>query len=234
MSSGSYFTIYRKCSKHIVDANVLDAIKNEYFLENKSGMLCKSDNDEEMKKDIPLLMDAGFKHEHMHEDNDESHTCYDANGTKHIKLLDFHFGSAFTCLKEHFGLNAYKFSQRSIIVPKSDAEKMLQAIEYVLSQEYSKKFERMLSNEYVDIFGNGYSPFDNRFRNTKPSMYVDRIESGKYSIEFSDWQYEREVAESDDDVEYVLKKVRACILAYLNADENIWDGEDLVLEYSAY
>lgn len=184
-----------------------------------------------MKKDMPVLMHANFKADSI--DYDDCDIYYDAEGYEHKKLLDFHFGSSFTSLKEHFRLNAYKFSESSTLVSKAEAAKILQAIEYILSGEYSKKFEDVLSNEYASILGEGYSPFENRFRSLGKPLYIDKDCDG-YIVNFSDHGYDREVAECDDDIEHCLSKVRACILAFLNAEEYSYDGEELVLEYTAY
>ncbi len=236
MSSGSYFTIYRKKSNCRASQEVLAALKNEYFLSNKSSCLCKDSTDEdEMKKDIPLFMDSEFKSKPSYdEDSKKTSIYYDKDGIVHEKLLDFHFGSAFTCLREHFALNPYKLSQSSVVVSKADAEKMLQAIEYVLSEEYSKKFESVLNNEYVKMFGDGYTPFDNRFKTAHRPIYVDKDGDDGYTVSFNDQLLDDESTEFDDGIKFHLCIARACLLAYLNAEVYSYRGEELVLEYSAY
>lgn len=235
MSSGSYFTVYRKDLKAKASQEVLDALKNEYFLANKKDSFGGSKSEEEMRKDIPLLMHASFKEDfHARETAEKTDVYYSADGSKHTKLLEFHFCSTFSCLKEKFNLNPYSFSNSSALVSKSEAAKMLQAVEYILGEEYSKHFEKVLDNEYVELFGEGYSPYDNRFSQYRQPINIDKHSDGGYSVEFSDYGFEREIAESDSDVKYNLEKTRACLLAFLKAEDNSWDNEELVLEYSAY
>lgn len=235
MSSGSYFTIYRKYSKIKASQDALDALKNEYFLANKNELFGGNRDEEALKNDMPLLMHDGYRHDNMGSSEDNKSNIYysSEDGTKHDMLLEFHFCSSFTCLKEKFNLNAYSFSRSSIFISRSEAQKMLQAIDYVLSEDYNKKFESILGNEYVELFGEGYSPFDSRFKKHRDPMYIDR-DGRNYAISFGDTTIAAETAESDADVQFNLNRIRACLLAYLNAEEDTWDDEELVLEYSAY
>ena len=231
MSSGSYFTLYRKCTKVKASSEVLDALKNEYFLASKKDLFAGSQDG----KALPLLLYAGFKADFAEREAEDNKidVYYSEDGTKHVRLLDFHFGSAFTALKEHFNLDPYRVNQTSIFISKADAKKILQAIEYILSEDYDKKFEKILDNEFVKILGEGYSCFDNRFKSSKDPIYMDKEGRG-YTVNFCDSVYEAETSESDDDVKFNLCRTRACLLAFLNAEESTWDGEELVLEYSAY
>ena len=231
MSSGSYFTLYRKCTKVKASSEVLDALKNEYFLANKKDLFVGNKDD----KALPLLLHAGFKADFTAQEAEDNKTdvYYSEDGTKYVRLLDFHFSSAFTALKEHFNLDPYRVNQTSIFISKADAKKILQAIEYILSEDYDKKFEKILDNEFVKILGEGYSCFDNRFKESKNPIYIDKEGRG-YTVSCGDSVYEAETSESDDDVKFNLCRTRACLLAFLNAEESTWDGEELVLEYSAY
>ena len=38
----------------------------------------------------------------------------------------------------------------------------------------------------------------------------------------------------DDDIKFSLSRTKACLLAFLDAEEGTWDSEELVLEYTAY
>ena len=231
MSSGSYFTLYRKCTKVKASSEVLDALKNEYFLANNKDLFASNKDD----KALPLLLHAGFKADFAALEAEEKKTdvYYSEDGTTHVKLLDFDFNSTFTALKEHFNLDPYRVNQTSIFISKADTKKILQAIEYILSEDYDKKFEKILDNEFVKILGEGYSLFDNRFKESKNPIYIDKEGHG-YTVNFGDSAYEAETSESDDDVKFNLCRTRACLLAFLNAEESTWDGEELVLEYSAY
>lgn len=228
MSSGSYFTIYRKTSRS-VQADVLEAVREEYRKSNASSLSTSSSED---KDDFPVLMNTNFKSE-LQEIDERCNEYIDKDGVVHEKLLDFHFGSSFTCLKDKFRTNPYKFSESSLIISRDEAEKMLQAAEYVLSENYSKKFEDILSNEYVELFGRGLSAFDDRFREKTQRIYIDKEGRG-WTVSFGDSQWAAEIAEEDDDARFNLKRVCSCIRAYLDAETYEYNGMSLVLEYSAY
>lgn len=231
MSSGSYFSLYRKNTRECVACAVVDALKNEYYLSNKKGIFGDKQDEDVLKKDIPALMHSSFKADST--ESNRSDIYYDAEGHEHKLLLEFHFGSVFTCLKEHFRLNPYKFSESSVQISKTEAAKILQAIDYILGEEYSKKFEDILSNEYVELLGEGYTPFDSRFKSKKSPMYIDK-ECHGYVVSFGDHGFEREAIENDNDMKFCLSRARACLLAFLNAEEYTYDGEELILEYSVY
>lgn len=235
MSRGSYFTLYRKRKNDKVSAEIIETLKNEYFEFNKKSFFNDNQDNEMLKMDIPLLMHSTFKAKCIEIDelNKESKLYYDIDGISYDKLLDFHFCSSFGCLIDRFRLDPYHFKNNSIFISKDEASKMLQAIEYVLSEDYSKKFESILNNEYVEIFGDGYSMFDDRFKKSSNPVYIDQDDTG-YVMTFNDSGLDREVEECDNDIRFNLNRAKACLQAYLNAEEYAYDGEELVLEYSTY
>ena len=238
MSSGSYFTIYAKHKKQKVSEEVLNALKNEYYLSNKKNIYkeISSEEDERLKKDLPIFMHAAFNSDFskMTSEDESSDIYYAQDASICNKLLEFHFCSSFVCLKEHFSLNAYKYSESSTIISKSLAKEMLQAIEYVLSEKYDKTFENVLNNDFIEVFGNGYSLFDNRFHQEHKPIYIDKEFKDGYVIRFDDYGYEKEIIENDNGIRHDLNKAKACLLAYLNAEDNSWEDNELILEYSAY
>ena len=227
MSSGSYLTLYRKHINQKVSSDVLDAVKEQYKKSNESCFSVSKKSD-----DFPLLMHASFKPEPQESDEDCS-TYYDKDGIVHDKLLEFHFGSSFTALKEKFRINSYIFSESSTLISKSEAEKMLQAIKYILSKNYNREFEDMLSNEYVNVFGNGLSFFDDRFIQHNDKVYIDK-DGENWVVSFGDYQWNAEINECDEDIIFDLKRVSTCLKAFLDAECYEWNGHELVLEYSAY
>ena len=233
MANGSYFTIYRKLKNEIASKETIDILKNEYFLSNKNSLFGEKTDENELKNDMPPLMHEGFKSGSC-EDN-KSFVFFDKDGVKYIKLLDFHFGSSFGGLKEIFRLNPYKYSKSSVFISKNDAKMMLQAIKYILSNEYSRKMEDVLSNnEYLNVFGENYSLFINRFKNKPKIFYVDKDHNDSWTITDNDSQYENEIAEEDDSALYNMNTTKACLEAFLVAEDYSWENEELVLEYSCY
>ena len=232
MSSGSYFTIYRKHKDVIASADKLDKIKEEY--KKSDDRLFNDANQSSLDKDfdLPVLMHESFT-ANTYDDSEKNYNYYDRDGHLHERLLEFHFSSSFTALKEHFRLNAYRFSESAVLISKNEAEKILQAINYILNGNYSKSFEDVLSNEYVEMLGDGYSLFDNRFKKNKANIYIDKHDKS-YTVSFGDSQWDREIAETDNDIVFSLKRVRSCLQAFLDAESYEWESTSLVLEYSAY
>lgn len=181
MSSGSYFTIYRKCIDSKLELDKLNALKNEYQKSNNTFFSTSSTNID----DIPLLMHECFSADANVDSPSNKNKYYDLNGVLHEKLLEFHFCSTFSCLKDKFNLNPYKFKESSVFISRVEAKHMLQAINYILNEKYDKTFENILDNEYVDIFGNGYSLYDDHFSNAHEIIYVDKNKDN-YAITFGD------------------------------------------------
>lgn len=229
MSSGSYFTIYRKHSKKQAPAEEIDRLKEEYRKSNYSSVSTSAGKNED---DFPVLMHASFKNE-LQEDDEECNTYYDKDGFIYDKLLEFHFGSSFTCLKDKFRTNPYVFSDSALIISKTEAEKMLQAVDYVLSEKYSKDTEDILNNEYVERFGSGLSSFDDRFMKHRDRVYIDKEGHG-WTLSFGDPQFDAEIAECDADARFNLKRMHSCLRAFVDAESNEYSGNELVLEYSVY
>lgn len=231
MSSGSYFIIYRKYKDNVVPSDVIDKIKEEY---KKSDRLFNDADQSSSDKDfdLPVLMHESFT-ANSYDDAERNYNYYDRDGHLHERLLEFQFGSSFTALKDHFRLNAYRFSESAVLISKNEAEKMLQAINYILNGNYSKSFEDVLNNEYVEIFGDGYSLFDDRFKKNRENIYIDKHDES-YTVTFGDVHLDREIAETDNEIVFSLKRVRSCLQAFLDAESYEWESTSLVLEYSAY
>ena len=180
MSSGSYFTLYRKNEKAKVGQDVIKALEEEYYKSNKDGLFNNKD-DNALRADIPMLMCSSFTaSDDIGEKNanGSKFVFYDKDGIRYDKLLEFSFCSTFSGLKKKLDLDPYSYKRASKIISKDEAKKILQAIEYVLSGNYSKKFESILRNEYIEALGNGYSPFDKRFNKVPNSVYIDKDGDG--------------------------------------------------------
>lgn len=231
MSSGSYITIYRKLRKNVVAKDKLDAIREEYYKSNKGTCFNACDNEESLRADMPILLEDGFSAEQPY--GSQTQLFYDKDGVEHFKLLSFHFLSSFTCLKEHLNLNPYTRSRASAIISAKDAKDMLQAAKYVLSGEYSRKFEEILSNDYVELFGEDYPPYVRRFKKSAEPIYVER-EERNFKIVRGDYNFEEEEAECTARAKHSLETLAACLEAFMRAECYDFDGEELVLEYSAY
>lgn len=234
MASGSYFTIYRKLNKSVPN-ETLDKIKNEYFESNKANLFDSSKPENELKEDIPLFLDPTFKSTSI-DDGNSNYIYYNSDdGKEYLQLLTFDFISTFSCLKEHWDLNPYSYKRATKVVSKVEAAAMLQAIKYVLGGKYSQEFEDILSNEYVDLFGNGYSPYDNRFKaHDNSPVYFDRNDDDGFIITKGDDGIAAEIAESDADAKWNLEHTKIALETYLHASEYCSNDNGLVLTYTAW
>lgn len=233
MSSGSYFTIYRKNKGKVAGPYIIDALKSEYIKSEQSSMV-GIDGKRVKEGTFPLFMQKNFKADTSIDDDDTCNEFYDSDGVLHERLLMFEFCSDFTALKEHFRLNAYVYNERSTTVSRECAEKLLQAADYILSREYNEKFEEILDNKYVELLGDGYSPFDSRFAHEREPVCIDKSSDDGYYVTFGDRQSVLETRESDSNVVFNLKRMKYCLQAFLHAEPCPWNNTELVLEYTAY
>lgn len=137
------------------------------------------------------------------------------NKTEYDILLDAHFTSGFNCLIEEFNMNAYnKFGEKTI--PLYMAKEMAQAVNYILSLNYSKQIELILNNPYLDVFETLYYPFTCRF-----------IHSDSKDAESNEF---------DKEGLYFLKKIKNVLDTFiLLNDENSFNEEvEYVLVYKNY
>lgn len=232
MSSGSNLAIYRKFTTNKVDEAIFDAIKAEYSKFNKENHhLFSSEKNEE---DFPILFDASFKYNDISDIPDDGTNFYcDKDRNKYVKLLNFHFCSDFTALKRHFGLDPYHFKDEAIFISKNEAKRMLQAIEYLLNGQWSKKFEDILRNEYVEVFGENYPSFNDRFKKRSKTIYVDKNDDG-WTISNGDYVADAEIEECDECTIVHLKTFKAALSAFLESDDYSFDKQELILHYSVY
>lgn len=140
------------------------------------------------------------------------------NKTEYDILLQAHFTSNFTCLIEQFNMNAYnKFGEK--IISLATAKQMLQAINYILSLNYSRQTELILNNYFIDVFEDLYSLFYNRYLNTSKEC-IDIQEQLSYN---------------DKDGLYYLKKIKTVLDTFiLLNNQNCFSNLQYVLVYKNY
>jgi hypothetical protein len=203
MSNSSYFTLLRKSKENLQFSNKLI---EEFIISKYNEMMFMNNNKatsvEEMQKEISNYYPiTTFKYISIKNKNE-----YDV-------VFQFHFTSGFNVLKDEFNLNPYnKYSD--IIIDLNLAKEMLIAIDYILSRDYSHKFEDILNNYYINVFGDLIPNFQYRF-NDKPDL--DEFES----------------EELEKEGFYYLKKCRDIIAAYILIEkENTLNEAEYILLYS--
>lgn len=203
MSNSSYFTLLRKSKENL---QFSDKLIDEFIVSKYNEMTLLNNNKvssiEEMKKEISNYYPINsFKYISIKDKNE-----YDV-------VFQFHFTSGFNVLKEEFNLNPYnKYSD--IIIDVNLSKDMLCAIDYILSRNYSHKFEDILNNYYIDVFGNLIPKFQYRFS--------DKIDLDEYELE-----------EMEKEGIYYLKKCRDILASYILIDkENTLNEAEYILLYS--
>ena len=166
MSSGSYFLILRNDGSVYSNQEFDQILKlNEVWLKNDFS-----------EKDFIL--------DEIQEFQKVNQNLYVSvkSKKKYFLILESWFGSNFSCLTEEFNMNSYnKWGEHEFTI--ENAKKIIQAIDYILSLKYSRDFELILDNYYLDIFKELYSPFYNRFIKDKNEKITDEEdESGIYSL----------------------------------------------------
>ena len=131
MSRGSTFVILKKTDQTVSK----DEILNNQLRE------CLTGN--------PITLDDLPEYIYHSED------CYVNKFNTHIytPVVSASFISTFTCLSEEFYLNPYDLKHDRVVFTMSTVEDMAQAIRYLYNSDYSSKLEEVLSNPFIEIFG---------------------------------------------------------------------------------
>lgn len=223
MSSGSYFTMYRKYNA-VASDDVYNALCKQY-LNARHDLSENAMSDEEFLKNLPIVLSFSYG-------LNESEYCDKTKTWKDVKdysiegqrkqyqallnedksyldkLMTWDFGSGFTCIKDTWNLNAYSLKESMCIVDKATAEKILQACNYLLSENWSNDFEKILNNEWIKTIAS-----DNHGESYWKYVYRD----DKKSL--------REIsAEEQESAEYNINKLRNVMDTFINNDS----------EYSSY
>ena len=69
------------------------------------------------------------------------------------KLVETDFNSSFTSLIEYYNLSYYQADSRCnrVVITASTARSMLQALRYLLYEDYSERTEAILDNEWIEV-----------------------------------------------------------------------------------
>jgi hypothetical protein len=136
------------------------------------------------------------------------------NGKTYSELLNVHFNSVFKSLIEEFNMNPYNKTSQ-IILNYNITSKMIQAINYILSNNYNKDFEKILDNYYLKVFEDLYPDFYNRFNNNFEEYY--------------------ELKNENDEAISILNRVLHTLNTYkLMQDENDINKDEILLVYNNY
>lgn len=200
MSSGSVLNILRsnKKHKHTVRNKIINN-KIEEFKSNLAGLVSAENII------IPNYL--------MFEDNMDVMLSIKDKQYFNI-LLDAHFSSQFTELKDEYNLNPYNGTNQ-VVIDIHTAKEMLQAIKYLLSRNYSLGIEDILDNYWISVFSE-----------LLPSYYTQNITDSEFINENKDIEQEGK---------YILTKFKTVLETYiLLVNENCCNEYQYILLYSAY
>jgi hypothetical protein len=70
------------------------------------------------------------------------------------ELVQADFTSSFTSLIEHYYLSYYNESGRKdrVVISAETARNMLQAVKYLMYEDYSKRLEELINSEWIEVF----------------------------------------------------------------------------------
>ena len=145
MAAGSYFVLLRSINENeqYEDEYKVEDFKIKYIEKNnfsKSGNFYIN----EFHK-YPLKVDFDF-------DEDKTYKWVSIRNRKiYDQIFKFNFISGYTTLKDEFNLDSFKNNELVIDVNMANDIKL--AIDYLLSRDYSLKFEDILNNYFIDLFG---------------------------------------------------------------------------------
>ena len=194
MPSGSYFLILR----HDV----------ERYSDKEFNQLVKDNYDHWLKNDFNPGNDYTLDEiQEFQQVNDKTYVSVQSK-KKYDLLMDAYFNSAFTCLKDEFNMNPYnKYGEHEISL--NEAKEIVQAIDYILSFNYSKKVENVLNNYFISVFEEMYTPFYNRYKSK-----VNKIEYNSFD---------------ENESFHILKKVKTVLDSFL-----LLENDNLYCEDGSY
>lgn len=234
MGFESSFTLYRKHLKYGLASDARQKIVDKYVEYNKKNDWRTEDKEsKDYSDDLPIVMNntVGMEYEdYKHISLPELRNKYFIDDCPADKLLDINFCSNSRFICDEFCLgHGGTWKSHEKVIDKTTAEKMLQAIRYLLHGEYSKKIENAIGNEWIKIFGNEYPKY---YHKKSKNIYLDRIERGSYKISFGDEDAELEYEEDNQSMECMMTEIAAMLTMYLNCDYCYDNDTELVLVYS--
>ena len=239
MSSGSYFTLYRKYKAKITDAERAD-IEARYAKDEEESGLSRASSDKSVPAEprLPAVLNPKIdEKESVYDDankqwkdvRDYSINGLRANFLKVLRddnsyldeLMSWHFNSSFNCLKNEWSMQSYSWDKCQHVIDYGTAKLMLQACNYLLSGKWSDETEKILDNKWIRIFADG---------NDCCSYWKYLYRDNKKRLR------EIESDEDSEDIEWQLKQMKNALEAFVNADDDFLyhDRIEYVLVYTAW
>lgn len=239
MGTDTCFRVWRKYNTKDAALAEYDALKEEYRLKNEKDdwREDKASRASEHAKDIPILLERGFKAERGFTEECDSHVreaIGKDDGKLYVMLLEYFFGRSLGKLRDYYNLNPGQLSRMTAFVPEADIKKIVQAAKYLLRGVFSKDDEDILDNEFISILGDNYPKWYLRSRRDSEKIYIDKNDDEGYVVSFGDHDYDAECEEENRSTEQILKKLVVALQSVLDAEKS-YDGKDeLVLEICAF
>ena len=149
-------------------------------------------------------------------------------------LASFFFGRCFSSLREYYNLNTSKISTCTAFISKEDARRILQAIKYLLSGNFSDEVEDLLDNEFIKVLGENYPKWSMRKFKDELRFYVDKNGEDSWSITLGDPEGKRDEVEENSSEEHMLKKLECCLQSALDIETSYNGLDDIVIEICAF
>lgn len=266
MSRGTTLTLYKKYDYKMNNTDFKSVVK-KYAENNKEHDYSpKKKSMKEYSKDIPIIMNINpFLSKSCYDE--KTKTWFDPRPAKTIdtiknnaisyvdsrdkmyceRMMEWSFGSSFDCLVELYNIGQYNYSGCAVEIDEATAQKMLEAINYILSGNWSDNIESALNNSFINTFTTGYSCdsyWKYVYRNKNSNKKVFSIKKDGYDItikcpdkkdDSNDDEYYAETEESNSSIEHSLNLFKYGLTTFLysdnwlrpeNTSNNQWFGYD--------
>ena len=238
MGTDTIIRIWRRFNNKIGSQEEIIALREQYKLRNAADDWTseKENHAAEHEKDMPILLEHGFKAERSieAEEVDPRFAWGNEDNKLYSYIGSFFFGRGFSRLRDYFGLCIGKRSTCTAFMSKNDVKKIVQAARYLLNGQFSDEFESMLDNEFIKVLGEDYPKWELRkFKNNR-KIYLDQESTGHWSISLGDPEGDREVEEENSNAEWMLKKLENCLAGVLEFETGYNGEDDIVFEICAF
>lgn len=155
MATGSYFILLRSINgnEQYEDNYKIEDFKMKYTEKNNFS---KSKNfyiNEFHVHPLKFDFDSDF------DENKNYKWVSIRNGKIYDQIFKFNFISGYTTLREEFNLDS--FQNNELVIDVNMANEIKIAVDYLLSRNFSLKFEDILNNNFISLFGKLLPSYEN-------------------------------------------------------------------------
>ena len=158
MSSYHYLYILRKEK----DANIYSNQMIKDILKSHLGQSINPNLDpKEQEEQFNKIIESNNKLLYIYKN--DNHLIDNKDNSDNVVLFKTRFSSSFDQFPNYYNLNSYVPERSQIIIPENDIRWIVQALNYLIYNHNSKKYDQneieVLNNDFIELFGRSLPSF---------------------------------------------------------------------------